>query len=131
MIILPDGWEKMVQVREFMNPINRFASVGLLIFALKNDEDQYFVYEQSMEVSQGLISGTETSFKDIAQKSYQQLLYRMPSVAAQQTVVCSTKELMPQKYEPIKSQVWEKFMMPGLLKDYDDYIKEKEIEPSI
>lgn len=119
---LPKDWENMVQVRDFIRPVNSISNVGLLIFMIRNDKDQYYTYSQSMEVPHKLFDDSGKSFKDIVRESYQEFLYKMPAIAVNQSVVLSTKDLMHNIYEPIKSQNWS-MIRDVTLKTYEEYIK--------
>lgn len=111
MITLPKNWEDSIQVRDLMKPINQFGEVGLLIFMVKNKDNQVWAYQYSLTVP-GWEAG-KANLKEEFEQAYRKLLYEVPGAAISQVQVLSYKD-MKEHYEDITNDEWEVFIDPYL-----------------
>lgn len=127
MIKLPDNWQEGIQLRDWMSPIDRFGEVAILIFALRNKDQQMWVYEENngeYPLTGGSFKGLDTFPNQPAaamtdeekvftlDRMYKSMLYHIPAISVLQDTVISYKD--GEHYEPVSNDEWEVLPLEGL-----------------
>lgn len=116
-----------------MNSVNSFGEVAVLVFALKNKDNQLWTYQENNSkypMKSGSYSGleafstistaivaTEEEKKAILKQMYDQMIYHIPAIAIlQDKVIRYDKE--GEHFEDITNQKWEMLQLEGL-KSYE------------
>lgn len=120
MIKLPDNWKELIQLRDWMSPINEYGEIAILIFALKNKDGQVWMFQENNEnypLTLSKVTSKDEKIKDeTLKKMYDRIIYHLPAISVIQDTVISYKD--GEHFEPITNNEWQNFMLEGL-KSYD------------
>lgn len=120
MIKLLDNWKELIQLRDWMSPISEYGEVAILIFALKNKDNQIWIFQENNKdypLTLSKITSKDEKVKvETLKKMYDRIIYHLPAISVLQDTVISYKN--GEHYEPITNDEWENFPLEGL-KPYD------------